>query len=444
MKNGAINDILFAREEKSRLQLEALKESECVIGLGLNIPGGSKRTAEAVGCVLYASEIVYHKLNACMLLCSAFRFYFYPGGCFGIASVNADAEDVKRVCVSIEEELSFGRLLDVDIIGSNGVAISRNVLGHSKRLCFCCDRPAVECGRAKAHSYQELRSKVSLLFQAFLESLDKTTIGAKYAIVACMALAKEVILTPKPGLVDSNDSGAHKDMDIETFMKSIAAIYPYLKNIEAEMTDAEFRQCGIACEKAMMSATGGINTHRGSIFILGHLIRAIKKYGELPDSEECIREYSRDVGKAELIYALESDSSVTKTHGQEVYSRTKITGIRGELASGLPTIFKLGLPLLEEKGELSDADLIRILFSIISNLDDSTIISRTDLETLRKVQDIARSCSNLEDSELITITTTLNIIWSKRRISPGGSADILAACMCLLALKKGCGKIFHS
>ena len=42
------------------------------------------------------------------------------------------------------------------------------------------------------------------------------------------ALLGEVFTTPKPGLVDLWDNGAHRDMNWITFRKSADAITPYL------------------------------------------------------------------------------------------------------------------------------------------------------------------------------------------------------------------------
>ena len=46
--------------------------------------------------------------------------------------------------------------------------------------------------------------------------------------LAVEAILVEVSVTPKPGLVDRNNSGAHKDMDFFTFMKSAASLHSIL------------------------------------------------------------------------------------------------------------------------------------------------------------------------------------------------------------------------
>ncbi len=129
------------------------------------------------------------------------------------------------------------------------------------------------------------------------------------------ALLGEVYATPKPGLVDRRDTGAHKDMTFETFLASTEAITPYLvemfkqglnhqcceksdpgffgnpDDIETKthsglvdsgaeiITDEELvflniRKTGIEAEKAMYAATGNVNTHKGMIFTMGILLAA--------------------------------------------------------------------------------------------------------------------------------------------------------------------------
>ena len=129
------------------------------------------------------------------------------------------------------------------------------------------------------------------------------------------ALLGEVYATPKPGLVDRRDTGAHKDMTFETFLASTEAITPYLTEMfrqgldhqsfeksdsdifgdtedvettahsgsddsgNVNFTDEEsvflnIRKTGIEAEKAMYAATGNVNTHKGMIFTMGILLAA--------------------------------------------------------------------------------------------------------------------------------------------------------------------------
>lgn len=101
---------------------------------------------------------------------------------------------------------------------------------------------------------------------------------------ASLSLTDEVAATPKPGLVDRKDSGAHSDMDYLTFEDSIRAILPFIKEMAGigaswgdKMSEESpdkaagclfkaIRLSGLKAEKAMFAATGGVNTHKGIIF----------------------------------------------------------------------------------------------------------------------------------------------------------------------------------
>ena len=100
------------------------------------------------------------------------------------------------------------------------------------------------------------------------------------------ALLGEVYATPKPGLVDRRDTGAHRDMNYETFLASTEAITPYMVRMFVEGMDATaagqtpeavfraIRGIGLEAERAMYAATDGVNTHKGMIFTMGIVLAA--------------------------------------------------------------------------------------------------------------------------------------------------------------------------
>ena len=74
-------------------------------------------------------------------------------------------------------------------------------------------------------------------------------ISSVFAEECAYALMAEVGATPKPGLVDRHDSGAHTDMDYDTFAASTTAIVPYLARMfEAGYTweSKDFMHCSKA------------------------------------------------------------------------------------------------------------------------------------------------------------------------------------------------------
>ncbi|HEX4170618.1 MAG TPA: triphosphoribosyl-dephospho-CoA synthase [Bryobacteraceae bacterium] len=92
----------------------------------------------------------------------------------------------------------------------------------------------------------------------------------------------EVELTPKPGLVDRRGSGAHTDLSPDMVKRSANAIEPYfswMAAVSAELAlGQELRKklgaIGRSAEHSMFAATGGVNTHKGAIWIFGLLVSA--------------------------------------------------------------------------------------------------------------------------------------------------------------------------
>lgn len=131
--------------------------------------------------------------------------------------------------------------------------------------------------------------------------MQKTEISGKLEKTALLSLLLEVSSSPKPGLVDRFNCGAHRDMDFFTFMESSAALSGYF--VKCALLGTEFqgdhpkelfrrlRPVGIAAERTMFQATGGVNTHKGLVFSLGilcaaaaHLMAVLET--ELLDAEE--------------------------------------------------------------------------------------------------------------------------------------------------------------
>ncbi len=87
------------------------------------------------------------------------------------------------------------------------------------RKCFVCDRPAFECSRSRRHPLSEVIEHINNEAEKYFDSLCWKT-----ASTAARAMMTEVLVTPKPGLVDRLNSGAHSDMDIFTFTDSTTAL----------------------------------------------------------------------------------------------------------------------------------------------------------------------------------------------------------------------------
>lgn len=252
------------------------------------------------------------------------------------------------------------------------------------------------------------------------------------------ALTMEVMLTPKPGLVDRANNGAHRDMDVALFQTSIQAISPWFHRFtEAGYQYAntplaqllfQIRPIGIACEQAMLSATKGVNTHKGGIFAFGLLCTAagwLAGRGERVTQRrlcDSVAAMCHDVVRNEL-----EACSGAATAGEYLYQRHGLTGARGEAASGFNTVCQYALPALQQAiaaGADEESALLRTLLVLMAHNPDTNVVSRGGMDGLAFVQDYAQKllAEPLDRQALIIMDKTL----IAKNLSPGGSADLLA------------------
>jgi triphosphoribosyl-dephospho-CoA synthase len=258
--------------------------------------------------------------------------------------------------------------------------------------------------------------------------------------LAHQSLLTEVRLTPKPGLVDQRNTGAHRDMDLGTFERSADAIAPWLPQFVTEGRELAWapvhtflsllRPTGVLCERAMFEATTGINTHKGSIFALGLLCAVIGRLqtrGEPVCTEWICREAAavcHDLVEQEL--ECEHDP---QTAGERLFRELGLTGARGEAASGYVTVRRHALPvlrLMRQAGADGEMALLQATLHLLAFNNDTNLVSRGGMKGLTYVRDCAQRLlreggvfqpawrQRLEsfDDDLIS-----------RKISPGGTAD---------------------
>ena len=258
--------------------------------------------------------------------------------------------------------------------------------------------------------------------------------------LALESMLVEVSVTPKPGLVDRNNSGAHSDMGFFTFLKSAAGLRNAfdsfaLAGSQADSPSSMFtslRKIGIEAELDMFTATGGINTHKGEIFSLGVISGCagyLSHHGQVITPESVL-----NIAGVVCAGLCEADFAETRnkpreslTKGERAYVDHGVIGIRGEAEAGYPSVMDSGLPALThylaEGLSMNDA-LAFTLIHIMAVSCDTNIISRHDLATAHEVMNTAKSLI----SEGLTLEKlhSLDAEFISRNISPSGSADLLA------------------
>jgi triphosphoribosyl-dephospho-CoA synthase len=268
----------------------------------------------------------------------------------------------------------------------------------------------------------------------------------RIAAAAVRALHEEAMLTPKPGLVDQRGSGAHDDMDVDLLLRSAEALRESLTACaSAAMAwplGRELRGAlgvvGRAGERAMLSATGGVNTHRGALWALGLLAAgAALRAGAT--------EIAQAAGELARLPDLRAAGDCPPSHGERARCRYGSLGARGEAGAGFPHVLTIGLPTLRAAREQGGSELharLDALLAIMASLDDTCVLHRGGAAGLALVQREAGAvlaAGGAGTARGRARIDRLDEMMSRARLSPGGSGDLLAATLFLDALDEGGG-----
>ena len=270
------------------------------------------------------------------------------------------------------------------------------------------------------------------------------------ARAAVRALYVEVALEPKPGLVSLRDSGSHTDMDAATFVRSLFALRHYFVRIaQAGAHGADLpglQALGLAAEARMLAATGGVNTHRGAVFGLGLLCAAAGRVGAQGGvfSAAALRSALRATwGEALAARALAARQAAPVSHGQKAAQAHGLRSALDESALGFPTVFEVALPALQAAlaaGLGERAARVQALFATMAVLDDTNLVHRGGIAGLRWMQAQAQAfvaAGGVQQPDWLVQARALHLAAVQRRLSPGGSADVLASACWLAALEPG-------
>lgn len=247
--------------------------------------------------------------------------------------------------------------------------------------------------------------------------------GVSIGRAAIRALHAEVMLHPKPGLVSPVDNGAHRDMDIGTFMRSLFALRGYFVAISTATDFPQMQRLGIEAEARMMAATGGVNTHRGAIFSLGLLAAAAGRMTSPTPDAVCMA-VAHNWGDA--LRAMPARAS----NGTAAIRRHGATGARINAAEGFPHLRHVVLPAMK-------AGPVQALFASMAVLEDTNLLHRGGAAGLAHVQSGARAflaAGGVHAHDWRARAEALHRSCVARNLSPGGSADMLACAMFLRSI----------
>jgi len=260
------------------------------------------------------------------------------------------------------------------------------------------------------------------------------------ADMAVAALIDEACLTPKPALVDRRGSGAHRDLDIDTMLRSARSLRPTFLALARAAVDQkpsqrlreQLARIGREGEVAMLRATNGSNAHRGAIWIVG-LLCAAATMSPLGESFELC-------AQAAVIARFEdrfAPSPNALSNGARVVQRFGVAGARGQAAEGFPHVLEVGLPALHrsrENGATEDEARLDALLAIIATLDDTCLLHRGGQVALETAQAGAREALQAGGAarpQGRAALARLDHRLTELNVSPGGAADLLAATLFL-------------
>lgn len=284
--------------------------------------------------------------------------------------------------------------------------------------------------------------------------MDNETMAVLIGRACTEALRAEVSATPKPGLVDRNNSGAHKDMDYNTFLDSIEAIAPAFSafaraGMAMEQPDSSslllIRPAGVRCEEAMFAATKGINTHKGAIFSLGIVAAAAGHCcaaGRELTAETVCAVAAVIAGGAQKDFEAPLPPGEPMTKGRELYAKYGMRGIRGEAADGFPSVRSV-LPELRRlmgQGRHSSNNIhLQALLGLMAIVDDTNVASRcgpAGVARLHADAAVVLAVGGAVAPGGTALLEALDRVYIEQNISPGGCADLLSVAVTLYSLER--------
>lgn len=436
-----LEQVLEARTQRAERQRAALADgTACLVSFTLNIPGNIKQFPLARAAFSEGLGLLRDAFGPAILKEEAAD---KPTGSEALLVLAADPAEIKRKTVAMEDNHPLGRLFDMDVLDADGLSLSRTDLGAAQRTCLICGQSAKVCGRSRAHSLDQLRTRIGQL----LDDYFKNRFADDCQSAALRAMLSEVSTTPKPGLVDRNNSGSHTDMDFFTFVDSAAALDPHFRRMflagwghaqdDSAALFSRLRYLGQSAESAMFAATRGVNTHKGLIFSLGLLSGALgvwrHDHPDRPIDTAALLSLAAHMARCSLD---DFDRSQDDTNGLRCYRLHHLKGIRGEAAQGFPAVAQVGLPTLRRHLSaglsLNDASCLTLL-ALISAVTDTNMIRRGGLaEALSRQREAQRLLSSITPDALLPILTALDRDYISNNLSPGGCADLLALSLFLL------------
>ena len=178
----------------------------------------------------------------------------------------------------------------------------------------------------------------------------------------------------------------------------------------------------------MMATTNHINTHKGANFSFALVVgTTAHTKGNIPEALHYCHLMTRHLIEVDF---ANLDQKEHLSYGEKLYIEHGITGIRGEAATGYPSLAKA----LDYYNTLNThtprhRDLLLLLY-LMTFVEDGNIIHRGGIEAYKNVQQEAQQlfeeAQTLTEAQLASRLEDYDNVLIERNLSPGGSADLLS------------------
>ncbi|NVZ66594.1 triphosphoribosyl-dephospho-CoA synthase [Pseudomonas gingeri] len=280
---------------------------------------------------------------------------------------------------------------------------------------------------------------------AFNLQAQPLSLAERLADFAVEALIDEADLSPKPALVDRRGNGAHSDLHLGLMHASALSLWPMFREMAdaaaaSGTVDLPLREAlgriGREGEQAMLQTTGGVNTHRGAIWALGLLVAAAAL------EPRAVTANALTLRAARLALLEDRHAPNGSSHGSQVAQRYGARGAREEAQLGFPAVTRLGLPQLKRSrlaGHGEQNARLDALLAIMTSLADTCVLYRAGVPGLQAMQQGARAVLEAGGSASLAGRRSLHELDQQllaMNASPGGAADLLAACLLIDRLEQ--------
>jgi triphosphoribosyl-dephospho-CoA synthetase len=235
-------------------------------------------------------------------------------------------------------------------------------------------------------------------------------------------------------------------MNLKSFLRTLLAITPYFEQLAyygaglkglSPTNLSGARKIGQLAEVSMFRATGGVNTLKSTIFLLGIAV-TVAGYSIGQEEPLSSRKVARLSGEwtSETMTGELTDTArgsyEPKTGGERACATDGFEGARGEVLRGYPTSLNVGLAALSEartRGCSENDASVHALVSLMAMVNDTAIHGRLGLKGVLWAEEMAGEavdCGGMLIPAGRKKIQNLKLLFEKYRVNPGRSADLLS------------------